>query len=187
MKFVLALISVLSLVAVWWVFQNRIGDLEYSQELVAQRAQVLERLKELNGIWSRERVDEVLSKIDQAETRLFSDYPSLAAWLRDNHKLATAFGLVMQYQLDATVSARVRGVLEVPIELKVTVPATDDTSYLKVMEFVKSLVEQKYYLEVRGATATSNGDGLKEMALDLRVWLVGESPKGNEANEEVIE
>ncbi len=172
-RLLLAALLISSIGAVWWAFHYRISSLDYSQELVAERAQLIEHLDDLKHQWSAERVGEVLTQINQAESRLFSDYKDLAAWLRDEYELAVAFGLVMQYQLDPAIPTRVRGVVDVPISLDVITPTTDDTSYLKVMEFVKSLVEQDHYLEVRGATASSNGSGLQSLQLNLHVWVRG--------------
>ena len=187
-RLLLAALLISSIAAVWWAFHYRITSLEYSQELVAERAQLIEHLDDLQHQWSAERVGEVLAQINQAESRIFTDYKDLAAWLRDEYELAVAFGLVMQYQLDPAIPTRVRGVVDVPISLDVITPTTDDTSYLKVMEFVKSLVEQDHYLEVRGATANSNGAGLQSLQLNLHVWVRGSVEEIQEGgDEEIIE
>lgn len=185
-RFGLLFLVIASVTAIWWTFHYRVNSMEANQDKVAERAALTAQLEQLKRQWSEDELNVVLEQISEAQNRVFADYTSLAAWLRNIHDVAQSYGLNMTYRFDEVLSSKVKDVQEVAMTFDVVTQSELEDGYLRVMGFVRELIGHSWYLEVHNAEASSEGVGLQSLKLDLHVWVKGDMSAGG-FNEEVSE
>ena len=83
--------------------------------------------------------------------------------------------LDMKYQLKPQLPTKLIGVIQVPISMDINVlPGNADKSYLRMLEFMRGLIDEAYYLEISESILKSNGKGVQSMNLLINIWLKDE-------------
>jgi len=170
-----ALLSISSLGLLWFSATQRIDliDEVYTDQIAL--GQVETELLRVREVWSVEKMQQVADNVrDADERRVFGDFHGLAVWLRQKSQYADQLGLGFSYTLGEGRSSRIDDMLELPVEITLTVKDGDqEQTYLRMLEFLRKTVSTLYYAEIVEAALESEGEGVTRTVATLRVWVHG--------------
>ena len=168
----LVAILVGSLTVIWYSMTQRGGLISQGHEVVAERGRVGLHLEELRNKVSQRDLGVVMASVSQAESQVFADYQQLAQWLSDRHDYAENLSLNFRYTLGDAAPSQVKNMLEVPISIQVAVARESaDIGYLRVLEFLKNVVDSRWHVEIISAAMVGEAAGVNEMRAKLKVWV----------------
>lgn len=170
-----AAISMFSLGLLWFSATQRIDliDEVYTDQIAL--GQVETELLRVRELWSADKMLQIADNVRNAdERRVFGDFQGLAVWLRQKNQYADQLGLSFSYSLGEGRSSRIDDMLELPVEVVLTVnEGEQEQTYLRMLEFLRKTVSTLYYAEIVEAALESEGDGVTRTVATLRVWVHG--------------
>ena len=172
-----------------WSIYFRLPTIDESYSLVNEQARLQLRLEDLRTIWSEEELNRIEANISREQEKIFEDFPAFASWLAGKSDTAQQLGLEMSYRLNQQKSTRLDGIISVALNISLKNRGdTADKTYIRFLEFTRSLIEENLRLEVAGNVLKSDGKGLTGMSLDMFVWLkdanaIGGVPEADDTEE----
>lgn len=183
-------IIVLSLGLIGWSLSFRMHLLDDNYNLAAEHSGRLEKLDQLMLKWSEVEVTHLQARVSSAENRVFHDYTRLANWLHLKANAAEQLKLNMRYTLHPAQPSKINNVSEVPLDLQIHAQDGNTLVYLAMLEYIKSIINDQWHLEIRNALMQSNDKGVSDMALSIYVWVLNPDITPNattKSNEEPAE
>ncbi|MEL7297750.1 MAG: hypothetical protein AAGJ86_08790 [Pseudomonadota bacterium] len=152
----------------------RFDHIDDNLEVMAELGAVESELLALRNTWSGEAMQQLKDKVQRADQRrVFTDFQSLAIWLREKSRFADQLGLTFAYQLGEAKPAAIEDMLQVPISLNLKGRPDTQELYLRALEFLKLIVSTAWYVEIIDARLEGNGISSQGVDATLRVWVHG--------------
>ena len=170
-----------SLAVIWFSLTQRGALITQGHAVAAERDHVAMHLDELRQALEQRDLGTVMENVSQAESRVFTDYQQLAEWLAAQHRYAERLALNFRYTLGEASPSQVKNMLEVPIAMQVAVAGeTAGLGYLSILEFLKNVIDARWYVEIVSAALVGEAIGVNEMRADLKVWVHGTTELAHE-------
>ena len=170
MMFVGAQLICLAIIA--WSLGVRYTGLESTDVMEHEMLTLQTKLDILKSQWSEEDLRMIEANLTSAESRVFDDYTSFAAWLREKTDYASRLGLDMSYNIGQRDKTSLTGTLSLPVHMSLKVNEnTADNTYVRALEFVRSLIDENLRLEVFGNGIKADRDGINSVDLSIHVWV----------------
>ncbi|MEM8768696.1 MAG: hypothetical protein AAGE43_14710 [Pseudomonadota bacterium] len=155
-----------------WNLTARFASLDETYALVGERAALDRQFEELTEHYSRDELQQLLDQISSAESSIFADYASLAAWLAAETLAARDLQLNLTYVMHDTVAAQIKDVGEVPITLSLRPIAGFETgTYQRMLAFLRAMVGTRWHLEITDAAIQSDGAAVVNLETTIHVWV----------------
>ncbi len=155
-----------------WNLTARFDTLDETYALVGERAALERQLEELTEHYSRDELQQLLEQISSAESSIFADYASLAAWLAAQTLAARDLQLNLTYVMHDTVAAQIKDVGEVPITLNLRpISGTEANTYQRMLAFLRAMVGTRWHLEITDAAIQSDGGAVVNLETTVHVWV----------------
>ncbi len=168
----LALVCVASVGFIVWNLTARFEELDEGYLLVREQVALQNRFDVLAAHYSRDELHDLLERISSAESSIFRNYASLAAWLAGQAVAAGQMGLELTYRMHDPVAARVRNVSEVPITLTVRpVAGREDGTYQRILVFLRDMLAARWHLEIVDVSARGDGRSIAAVDTTVHVWV----------------
>ena len=165
--------------AIIWSIYYRLPTIDQSSSLIHQLTRLEIQLEDLQVDWSEDDLKRIESDISQEQAKIFADFPTFAAWLNGKNEYAGQLGLDMNYQLNDQHRTRLDGIVSVGLKINLKVkPEIADRAYIRLLEFMRSLIDENRHLEIAGNELRSDGKGVNMMSLEIVVWLKDEKAIG---------
>lgn len=157
---------------IYWNMTTRIELFDATYELISERADLERQFDELTEHYSRDELRKLLDRISSAESSIFADYSSLAAWLAAQASAARDQDLTLTYVMHEAVAAQIKGVGEVPITLNVRPEeGRDEAIYQRMLNFLREMVGNRWHLEIIDAAVASDGRAIISLDTTIHVWV----------------
>jgi len=155
-----------------WSISARMPILHDSIQLQSEMNMLKFDLDELRSLWSEDELHELEQPLSKAQSRIFDDLPALARWLRAKSSYAARLGMDMTYLTQAPRSTHLEQTYSLPVEMTLKVRSgLADKAYIRVLEFIRSLIDENLHLEIAGNELKSDGRGVKQIRLNINVWV----------------
>lgn len=175
-------VCIACLVFIYWNMTARVEAFDATYELVSERAALERQLEELTEHYSRDELRTLLDQISSAESTIFSDYASLAAWLAEQAAAARDQDLILTYVMHETVAAQIKDVGEVPITLNVRPREGQDRStYQRMLNYLREMIGSRWHLEIIDAAVASDGQSVTALDTTIHVWVDAAGQVGRSA------
>ena len=165
-------IIIMAVILLLWSLTFRLQHLGDNFELVSELSGRRSEFAELLAKLSHDDVMNIREKLSDAEISIFPGYGRLAEWLNQQANLAEQFGLDMRYTMAEKTDSYINNVVELPIEIHIR--SSDSVlshSYLHIMQFIKSMVDDQWHLEIVSAAMNGQGQGPSNLTTTIRVWV----------------
>ena len=161
----------------YWNLTVRFERFDETYLLIREQVALQNRFDVLAAHYSREELHELLERISSAESSIFADYASLAAWLAGQSTAAGEHDLQLTYRMHEPISAQIRNVTEVPITITVR-PLEDQGAgtYQRLLRFLREMVAARWHLEIVDASVHGDGKAVASLDTTVRVWVNSREP-----------
>lgn len=186
----LGAIITISLIIIWWSMIFRMHMLDASYNLASEHNKQLEKFAQLMEQWSHIEITSLQERVSSAESRVFHDYTRLANWLSLQAKSAGELQLTMHYTMHPAQASRINNVREIPIDIRINAQQNNTHVYLAMLEFIKTMIDDQWHLEIHNALIQSDDIGANNMVISIYVWVHDPnhfSNTGTSTNEEPAE
>lgn len=140
------------------------------QELANLRLQ----LDDLKSQWSDAELEKIESNLSQAQARVFEDFTSFASWLRGKARFAEQLDMVMTYRIGKYQHTRLLDTVSLPVYMSLKMKSENaDDSYIRSLEFVRSLIDENLRVEIYGNEIKSSKKGITSVDLSIYIWVRG--------------
>ena len=155
-----------------WSLAYRTHHLDQNFELIAALTERRTVFSELLTKWSHEDLNKLRTRVSNAESRVFPGYEKLAAWLNSQAIAADQLGMDMRYTMQPPQPSQIAQVAEIPIEIQITTKELNHgQSYLSMLEFIKSVVDDQWHIDIASALMNGQGNGAGNLTSTIRVWV----------------
>jgi len=140
--------------------------------LLKEKNRLLEELQSLTTNWSEKDLQKIEKSISDEQARIFDDLPSLAHWLRLKSNYAKTLGLNMSYKIQDKKNTKIEKTYSLPVNIILKVePSKENSAYLRVLEYIHSLIGENRHLEIDGNEIISSGKEIVLVKLDISLWV----------------
>ncbi len=168
--FILLFISVISVC--YWSLKPRMHIFNNNLFLLKEKNRLLEELQSLTTNWSEKDLQKIEKSISDEQARIFDDLPSLAHWLRLKSNYAKTLGLNMSYKIQDKKNTKIEKTYSLPVNIILKVePSKENSAYLRVLEYIHSLIGENRHLEIDGNEIISSGKEIVLVKLDISLWV----------------
>lgn len=171
-KLIFSILFIICFLVIYWSFINRINLFNNNLSLLKERNLLQSELQELSSLWSEKELKKIEQKIADEEAQIFDDLPSLAEWLYQKSIYAKTLGLEMQYNISQYKETKIAGTFSLPIKIRLNVlPASKHIAYLRILEYMRSLINENRHLEIDSNQIISTENQLSAANLDIHLWV----------------
>ncbi len=161
-----------TIILLWWSLAFRTHHLDQNFDLIADLTERRNTFSKLLTKWSHEDLNQLRTRVSNAESRVFPDYEKLASWINSQAYAAEQLNLTMRYSMAAPQSSEIAQVAEIPIEIQITTKqAIQKQSYLRMLEFIKSIVDDQWHIEIVSAVMHGQGSNVNSLSSTFRIWV----------------
>lgn len=164
---------ILILIALFiWSVTTRMPILHDSIQLHTEMDMLQYELDNMKAQWSEEELRELEKQLSKAQNRIFDDLPALAKWLKSKSSYAGRLGMDMTYLTRQPRNTHLEQTFSLPVQMTLKVRSgLADKAYIRVLEFIRSLIDENLHLEIAGNELKSDGKGVKQIKLYINVWV----------------
>lgn len=156
----------------YWTLTTRMHTFDNNLFLLREKNRLLEELQNLTANWSEEDLQKIEKSISDEQAKIFDDLPSLARWLRIKGDYAQTLGLHMSYKIQDKQSTKIENTYSLPVNIVLRVePSQDSSAYLRVLEYIHSLIGENRHLEIDGNEVISSGKEIVMVKIDIHLWV----------------
>ncbi len=161
-----------SIAVVIWNLGYRLTVFDTLVEVEVQKNALESELNAMRNKLSKIDPQELESKISVENSRVFRGFPQAAAWIQQLDERAQKFQLSFNYEVEPTRASPIPDVLEMPIVFHIhNVEEGVDSAFSDIMQFIGTLVADRWHLDSLTTQATGTGDSLKELHVRAVVWV----------------
>ncbi len=173
------IIFAICLSSIVWSVYYRLPSIGQSSSLINHQMRLHNELEALKGNWTEAELQKIEENISREQAKIFEGFPTFANWLKRKGEYANQLGLDMNYRLNEQEHTRLDDIISVAMKINLKVRTTvADKAYGRLLEFMRSLIDENRHLEIAGNELRSDGKGAKTMSLNIVVWLKDENAIG---------
>jgi hypothetical protein len=156
----------------YWSLKPRMYTFTNNLFLLKEKNRLLKELHELTANWSEKELQQIEKSISDEQARIFDDLPSLARWLKLKGDYAKTLGLHMSYTIQDKQNTKIEKTYSLPVNIILRIePSQDNSAYLRVLEYIHSLIGENRHLEIDGNEIISSGKEIVQVKLDIHLWV----------------
>ncbi len=180
----LVLSALLAVALLVWSVGYRVKVLDTNMTLAIEHTQREAERDRLLEKWSQYDLKEIQQHVSNAENKVFTDYATLAFWLNRQAVAAEQLSLNLRYTMGDASPSNMQSVAEITIDIHITAKkAVARQSYLRTLEFIRSMIDDRWHLEIASAKMNSAGKGVSSMSAVLHVWVHDEHINNNKQSD----
>lgn len=169
---VYALLCIVSIAAIVFSMNYRLEGLDQNYALVVERQALQREFDELAAHYSQDELRALMDRIHSAESTIFHDYESLAAWISEQASAAQAQGLLLTYVMHEQSPSQIKNVGTLPITLNVRPgEGGQERVYYRLLGFLRTVIDTPWHLEISDAAIRSDGVEVLSLDITVNVWV----------------
>lgn len=165
-------IFAVSVALIIFTLSIRATKAEVSQNGIRETERLLGEVVLLRQEYSRSPLQDVITDLSTADSRIFSDYSSLAKWLSEVYLSATNLGIDFKYSFGEVTAMSVQKTVEVPITLSLSaIPNNTNETFSRSLQMLRELVDSRWFIEIVGIVISGDREEVSALDAELRVWV----------------
>jgi len=176
---VIVLLVIIPVAVMFWSIKKRVPMLNMEQEEVRRVYELETQISRFRASWSEAEARSIKAAWEKDKSMIPGDYEDIASWLERVNHLASLAGFSMTYQIGeiAKSTARIEDVSKAPVTIRLFAPYEMRTgegrnkAYPSLLKFVHGVSESAFWVDLVGLNISGDGDGIKEAALSLEIWI----------------